>query len=554
MLTSYVYGSGGSPLRYETIGAALGHTARRFPDREALVCLQPVRSVTYAELARCVDEVAAGLLALDIRPGERIGLLAPNCVEWTVTQYAAARIGAILVNVNPAYRLHELEFVLNAVDCKALVTAVSFKSSRYLDMLQELAPEITHCAPGALQAARLPALRTVISLQPAQQHGVLSLADVTGLADADHRARLQAIARELQPDSPINIQFTSGTTGSPKAAMLSHFNILNNAHQVGESLRLTEADRVCIPVPLYHCFGMVMGNLNCLTHGATAVYPSAGFDPLAVLQAIEAQRCTALYGVPTMFIALLEHPDFGRFDLSSLRTGIMAGAPCPHAVMQRVIEQMHMRDVTIAYGMTETSPVSFQSNADDSFEHRVATVGKVHAHIEAKIIDDRGLTVERGTSGELCTRGYSVMRGYWGEPDKSAEAIDEAGWMHTGDLATIDDDGYCRIVGRLKDMLIRGGENIYPREIEEFLFTHPKVQVVSCFGVPDAHFGEELCAWVQLKPGLQADAEEVRSYCRGRIAHYKIPRYVRIVEAFPMTVSGKIQKFLMREHMVRELG
>jgi fatty-acyl-CoA synthase len=550
---SYVRGATSPPLMYETIGRALERAAERWPDRAAIVVRHQQRRLSYAELNSEADQLAAGLLALGLEPGERIGIWAPNCLEWVLTQYAAAKLGLILVNVNPAYRVHELEYVLNKVGCKALVTASSFKSSDYLAMLRELAPEIEH-GGGTLQSARLPSLRAIVTLEPSELPAALSFAEVGSLARPEHRARLAQIAEDLQPDDPINIQFTSGTTGAPKGATLTHFNILNNGHQVGEAMRLTDRDRICVPVPLYHCFGMVMGNLGCLTHGAAAVYPSAGFEPLAVLEAVQAERCTALYGVPTMFIAELDHPEFDRFDLSSLRTGIMAGSPCPIAVMQRVVERMHMGEVTIAYGMTETSPVSFQSDVGDPVERRVSTVGRIHPHLEVKIVDERGRIVPRGVSGELCTRGYSVMHGYWDEPERTAEAIDAARWMHTGDLATIDAEGYCNIVGRIKDMIIRGGENIYPREIEEFLFRHPAIRAVACFGVPDPALGEVLCAWVQLRPGMRASEQEIQAFCKNQIAHYKVPRYVRFVDAFPMTVTGKVQKFVMRERMIGELA
>jgi len=550
---SYVRGACAPPLMYETIGGALERAAERWPDREAIVVRHQQRRLSYGELNSEADQFAAGLLALGLEPGERIGIWAPNCLEWALTQYAVAKLGLILVNVNPAYRVHELEYVLNKVGCKALVTASSFKSSNYLAMLRELAPEIEG-GRGHWEAARLPSLRVIISLERSELPAVLSFAEVSSFAHSGHRARLAQIAEELQPDDLINIQFTSGTTGAPKGATLTHFNILNNGHQVGEAMRITESDRICVPVPLYHCFGMVMGNVGCLTHGAAAVYPSAGFDPLAVLEAVQAERCTALYGVPTMFIAELDHPDFNRFDLSSLRTGIMAGSPCPIAVMQRVVQRMHMREVTIAYGMTETSPVSFQSDVADPVERRVSTVGRIHPHLEVKIVDERGRIVPRGVSGELCTRGYSVMHGYWDEPERTAEAIDAARWMHTGDLATVDAEGYCNIVGRIKDMIIRGGENIYPREIEEFLFRHPMIRAVACFGVPDPALGEVLCAWVQVRAGMQVSEQQIQEFCKDRIAHYKVPRYVRFVDAFPMTVTGKVQKFIMRERMIHELG
>ena len=458
------------------------------------------------------------------------------------------------MNINPAYRLAELEYVLNKVGCKGLITAMAFKTSDYVGMLRYLAPELDTCHPGALHAARLPALQTVICLADAALPGMLRFADVPAMAGAAQQQRLAELAQTLQFDEPINIQFTSGTTGAPKGATLTHHNILNNGFFVGEAMRLTARDRLCIPVPLYHCFGMVLGNLACVTHGAAMIYPGEAFEPLAVLETVAAECCTALHGVPTMFIAELDHPEFARFDLSSLRTGIMAGAPCPIEVMKRVNQAMHMAQVTIAYGMTETSPVSFQSAVDDPLERRVSTVGRVQPHIEVKIVDAEGRIVPPGTPGELLTRGYCVMQGYWNDPERTAEAIDVAGWMHTGDLATLDAEGYCNIVGRLKDMVIRGGENVYPREIEEFLYRHPKIQDVQVFGVPDARYGEELCAWIRLREGVTATPDELKEFCRGQIAHYKIPRYVKFVEAFPMTVTGKIQKFVMRQQTMAELN
>ncbi len=478
----------------------------------------------------------------------------PNCLEWLITQHAAAKAGLILVNVNPAYRKHELEYALNKVACRALVTASSFRSSDYMAMLCALAPEISHCGPNALRAQNLPALKFVIGIDASELPAVMPFERVSGFARTADMARVRAIGAGLRPEDAVNIQFTSGTTGSPKGATLTHRNILNNGFFVGEAIRTSNADRICIPVPLYHCFGMCMGNLNCVSHGATAVYPSRGFEPLATLQAVESERCTGLYGVPTMFIAMLDHPRFREFDLSSLRGGIMAGSPCPIAIMRRVVEQMHMREVTIAYGMTETSPVSFQSSVDDPLERRVSTVGTVQPHLEVKIIDEAGQTVPRGRSGELCTRGYSVMQGYWQDEARTAEVIDTEGWMHTGDLGVLDDEGYCNIVGRIKDMIIRGGENVFPREVEEFLFKHADVQAVACFGVPDSRFGEEICAWVQLRPGATATVEEIREFCKGEIAHYKIPRYIVFVDDFPMTVTGKIQKFIMREKMIEQFG
>lgn len=551
---SYVHGASDVPLLGKTIGRQFDETAARHGEREALVvCHQDVRW-SYAELKREVDSVAAGLLTLGLEPGDRIGIWSPNNSEWAVSQFASAKAGLILVNINPAYRLSELEYALNKVACKALISAESFKSSRYLDMICELAPEIEQCAPGALKSEKLPHLNTVIRLGAEKSPGMFNFPELSGRAGKSERARLEQLESKLQFDDPINIQFTSGTTGFPKGATLTHHNILNNGYYNGQALGLTENDRVCIPVPLYHCFGMVMGNMMCAAYGAAMIYPSEGFDPLEVLRALEAERCTTLYGVPTMFIAELDHPEFANFDLSSLRTGTMAGSPCPIEVMKRVIGDMNMNDVTIAYGMTETSPVSFQSSAEDSIERRVSTVGRVHPHVEVKIVDDDGRIVAPGTPGELMTRGYSVMLGYWDDPEITEQAIDAAGWMHTGDQATIDEEGFCKIVGRIKDMVIRGGENVYPREIEEFLYRHPKVQDVQVIGVPDEKYGEELCAWICLKPGEQSHTEEIRAFCKGQIAHYKIPRYVKFVDGFPMTVTGKVQKFKMRETTISELS
>jgi fatty-acyl-CoA synthase len=550
---SYVHGASEVPLLGMTIGRCLNATAARVPDNDALVVRHQNIRLSYAALKERVDALAAGLLALGLEPGERIGIWSPNNAEWAITQFAAAKAGLILVNINPAYRLAELEYGLNKVECRALVTAAAFRTSDYLAMLRELAPELDQAPPGLLNARALPHLKTVIRLGEEMTPGCYNFDAVPRLAGAAERARLEALQAALQFDDPINIQFTSGTTGFPKGATLTHHNILNNGYFNGHALRLTERDRVCIPVPLYHCFGMVMGNLMSIAYGATMVYPSEGFDALEVLRAIAAERCTVLYGVPTMFIAELGHADFRTFDLSSLRTGTMAGSPCPIEVMKQVVRDMNMTDVTIAYGMTETSPVSFQSGHADPLEKRVSTVGRVHPHVEVKIVDSEGRIVPVGQPGELLTRGYSVMLGYWNDEEKTAEAIDAAGWMHTGDLATLDADGYCNIVGRIKDMVIRGGENVYPREIEEFLYRHPKVQDVQVIGVPDPKYGEELCAWVRLRPGESANAEEIRAFCQGKIAHYKIPRYVRFVDGFPMTVTGKIQKFKMREAMIAEL-
>ena len=550
---SYVHGARDVPLLGETLGQNLDRTAARVPDSPALIVPSAGVRWSYAELAARADAFAAGLLALGLERGDRLGIWSLNNAEWVVVQFATAKAGVILVNINPAYRVTELEYALNKVACKALVTATSFKTSDYIGMLTSLAPELAGAAPGALRSARLPHLRTVIQIGGAAP-GALPFDAVPGLATPAHRDALARLQPTLQFDDPINIQFTSGTTGAPKGATLTHHNILNNGYFIGEAMRLTEADRLCIPVPLYHCFGMVLGNLACTTHGAAMVYPGPGFDPLAVLQTVAAERCTGLHGVPTMFIAELEHPEFGRFDLSSLRTGIMAGSPCPIEVMRRAVERMHLREITICYGMTETSPVSFQSSTGDPLERRVSTVGRVHPHLEVKIVDAEGRIVPRGVPGELCTRGYSVMLGYWDEEERTRGAIDAARWMHTGDLAVVDEEGFCNIVGRIKDVVIRGGENVYPREIEEFLYRHPAIQDVQVFGVADDRYGEELCAWVKLRGGEALTAEEILAFCRGQIAHQKVPRYVRFVEDFPMTVTGKMQKFLMREAMERELG
>jgi fatty-acyl-CoA synthase len=509
---------------------------------------------TYAELGARVDALAAGLLALGLEPGDRIGIWSPNNFEWVVTQFATAKAGLVLVNINPAYRLTEVEYALNKVSCRALITATRFKTSDYVGMVNALAPELASCQPGQLKAARLPTLEIVVEIADAPSPGMIGFGDIYGFGTARERERLAALAGTLQFDDPINIQFTSGTTGSPKGATLTHHNILNNGYFVGEGMRLGPEDRLCIPVPLYHCFGMVLGNLACTTHGSAMVYPGEGFDPLATLQTVAEERCTGLHGVPTMFIAQMEHPQFKSFDLSSLRTGIMAGAPCPIEVMRRAVSAMHLEEITICYGMTETSPVSFQTGIEDPLERRVSSVGRVHPHLEVKIVDADGRVVPRGVPGELCTRGYAVMLGYWGDEERTAQAIDAARWMHTGDLAVIDEAGFCNIVGRIKDMVIRGGENIYPREVEEFLYRHPKIEDVQVFGVPDHRFGEELCAWIKVRAGESLTAEEVRDFCRDQIAHYKVPRNIRFVDEFPMTVTGKVQKFVMREETIRELG
>ncbi len=551
---SYAHGASPVPLIGETIGVHFDKAAARFPEREALIVRHQNVRWTYADLKSRVDALASGLVALGLLPGDRVGIWSPNNAEWVITQFATAKAGLILVNINPAYRLSELDYALNKVGCKALITADSFKSSDYVGMLRELAPEIDASVPGRLAAERLPELSTLIRIGGGEAPGFLAFDAVLEAGDEAHRATVEKLAGELQFDDPINIQFTSGTTGRPKGATLTHHNILNNGYFIGEAMRLTERDRICIPVPLYHCFGMVLGNLACATHGAAMVYPGEGFDPLATLETVEAEKCTGLYGVPTMFIAELSHPEFKRFDLKSLRTGIMAGSPCPVEVMKRCVDEMNMADVTIAYGMTETSPVSTQTSPDDTLERRVSTVGRVHPHVEVKIVDAEGRIVPPGAPGELCTRGYSVMLGYWDDPEMTEEAVDRAGWMHTGDLATLDADGYCNIVGRIKDMVIRGGENVYPREIEEFLFRHAKIEAVQVIGVPDEKYGEELCAWVKVRSGEDSTAEEIHAFCEGQIAHYKIPRHIKFVEGFPMTVTGKVQKFIMREEMIKELG
>ena len=551
---SHVVGADAPPLLEITIGEALQLAASRWPQGEALVSVHQGIRWTWSELASRADSLAAGFLTLGLGKGDRVGIWAPNCAEWALVQFATARAGLILVNINPAYRLSEVEYTLNKVGVKALVAAERFKTSDYVGMINALAPEIAGAKPGELAAARLPRLRSVIQIGGTPAPGWLGFSEVAALGDAVQTGRLAEIAAGLDRNDAINIQFTSGTTGLPKGATLSHRNILNNALFVGAGMGLGPADRLCIPVPLYHCFGMVMGNLACTVHGATMVYASDGYDPLAVLQAVEAERCTALHGVPTMFIAELEHAEFHRFDLSSLRTGLMAGSPCPVEVMRKVIHMMHMREVGIAYGMTETSPVSFQTAMNDPVDRRVSTVGRVQPHLEVKVVDAEGRTVPRGQPGELCTRGYSVMLGYWDDPEKTAEALDADGWMHTGDIATIDEGGYGNIVGRIKDMVIRGGENVYPREIEEYLFRHPAIEDVAVVGVPDLKYGEELCAWIRLRAGADLSETDVIAFCRGQIAHYKIPRYVRFVPAFPMTVTGKIQKFEIRKAMIVELG
>jgi fatty-acyl-CoA synthase len=559
---SYVHGRSTTPLLGETIGACLDRIAASFEDREALVsCHQELR-FSYRQLHAEVERVARGLLAVGVNRGDRVGIFSPNCAEWAVVQYAAAKAGAILVNVNPAYRLRELGYALKQSSVSVLVAARGFRSADYVAMVRELRPSLPALAH-VVYLADLKVCTTSGQLKEAEgadqqvgtSPGVLTWDDLLGRAELVDEALLRAREAELQFDDAANIQYTSGTTGSPKGATLSHHNILNNAFFIGETLAYGPGDRICVPVPFYHCFGCVLGNLAALTHGSAVVLPGESFDAEAVLRAVDRERCTSLYGVPTMFIAELDHPEFERYRLDSLRTGIMAGSPCPVEVMRRVIDRMHMRDVTIAYGMTETSPVSFQSAMDDPIERRVSTVGSIHPHLESKIVDPQsGRIVPRGQPGELCTRGYAVMLGYWDDPAATAAAIDQGRWMHSGDLAVMRDDGTVNIVGRIKDMIIRGGENIYPREIEEFLYTHPAVSDVQVIGVPDGKYGEEVCAWIRLRADHTATVEDIRGFCRGQIASYKIPRYVRFTTEFPMTVTGKIQKFRMREISIDELG
>jgi fatty-acyl-CoA synthase len=535
---SYSHGTSQQPLIGETIGANLKRIARAYPGQEALVDVPTGRRWTYARLDEACDVLARGLIEAGLLAGDRAGLWAPNCAEWVLLQYATAKAGIVLVNINPAYRSHELSYALRQSGVRLLISAEAFKSSNYRAMIDKV-------------RSGLAELERVIYLGSAEWDALMTAGEPQD-GSADPLAEREAT---LSFDDPINIQYTSGTTGFPKGATLSHHNILNNGFFIGEGCRYTEHDRVCIPVPFYHCFGMVLGNLACTTHGSAIVIPAPGFDPAATLRAVAAERCTSLYGVPTMFIAEFALPDFAAYDLSSLRTGIMAGSPCPVEVMKRVVSEMHMTEVTICYGMTETSPVSAQTRADDDMERRVATVGRVHPHVEVKIVSpEAGLVLPRGETGELCTRGYSVMLGYWNDAEQTADAIDDARWMHTGDLAVMDEAGYLNIAGRIKDMIIRGGENVYPREVEEFLYTHPAIEDVQVIGVPDTRYGEELCAWVTLRPGQHLAVEDLRAYCTGKIAHFKIPRYLRITGEFPMTVTGKVQKFKMREVSIAELG
>jgi fatty-acyl-CoA synthase len=553
-LKSYAHGSGDTPLLGVTVGQLLDSAARRWPDNDALIVVDQGIRWNWRELRERARNFAAGLIALGLQPGDRVGMLAPNRAEWLVAQFGTACAGLVLVNINPAYRTPELEFALKKVGCRALISESSFKTSDYVAMLNELAPELAASEPGQLHSARMPDLRFVIRLGKQRSPGMFNFADVASKAGAEDFQALETIGRKLDFDAPINIQFTSGTTGAPKAATLTHHNIVNNASMSASIMKFTQRDRLCMPVPMYHCFGMVLGTLLCTSSGAAIVLPAAGFEADACLRAIEEERCTALHGVPTMFIAMLDEPDFADRDTTSLRTGIMAGAPCPIELMHRVIEEMHLGEITIGYGMTETGPLSTQTLPDDPIELRVGTVGRPLPNTEIKVVDEEGHIVPRGEPGELCTRGYNVMRGYWGDPERTVKDIDAANWIRTGDIATMDEDDYLRIVGRSKDMLIRGGENIYPREIEEFLYTNPKIEQAEVVGVPDPKFGEEVAAWIKLHEGQTASEAEIREFCKGRLAHFKIPTYIRFVDEFPMTVTGKVQKYLIRESMAEELG
>lgn len=551
---SHVSGATDVPLLETTIGQAFDDTVARFGGRPALVVRHQDIRWSYSEFAAQIDAFAAGLLALGLIPGDRVGIWAPNCAEWAITQYATAKAGLIQVNINPAYRPAELDYCLNKVGCKALITAAHFKTSNYIAMLGGLSPEIESSALGELNAEAFPDLRILIRLGDEKSPGFYNFADIPALAGADEKARLSELASSLRPDDPINIQFTSGTTGAPKGATLTHSNILNNAYFTGRVMGMTETDVLICPVPLYHCAGMVVSNLTCLTMGAVVVYPDEAFDPTAVLNAVQDEKASVLVGVPTMFLGELDHPDFASFDVSTLRSGFIGGAPCPVELMKRIVTDLHMPEVTIVYGMTETSPVSFQTEPDDPLEKRVATVGRIQPNVEARVADPDGRTVPLGEQGEILVRGYSVMHGYWADEGRTSEAIDADRWMWTGDLGVMDQDGYLKITGRSKDMVIRGGENIYPVEIENYLYTHPKIQEAQVFGIPDDRFGEEVCAWIRPHEGVELSEEEIKAYCRGTLAHYKIPRYIRFVDEFPMTVTGKIQKFVMRDSMVEELS
>jgi|TARA_B110000914_G_scaffold28083_2_gene20894 fatty-acyl-CoA synthase len=552
---SYASGTSDKPLLGMTIGEAFDRTVSLHADREAIISIHQNMRLTYRQLSEQVNIAAKALMALGLQKGDRIGIWSPNNLEWLITQYASAKIGSVLVTINPAYRSHELDYVLKQSGCRALVIQNQFKTSDYEGMVRELCPQLNRCLPGQLEHSEFKSLSSVISMTSSSVTGIFDWQAMLALASSTSDDELQLRAQQLDMDEAINIQYTSGTTGFPKGATLSHHNILNNGYFTAGTMNFTEVDKLVVPVPLYHCFGMVMANLGCLTHGACLVYPSEGFEPEAVLQAVQQEQATALYGVPTMFIAELALDNFTDYDLSSLRTGVMAGAPCPVETMKQVNELMHMTEVEIAYGMTETSPVSFQTRVDAPLAKRVSTVGTVHPHVEVKIINaETGKTCPVNEMGELCTRGYSVMIGYWENDAATASAIDDAGWMHTGDIAIMDNEGYVNIVGRIKDMIVRGGENVYPREIEEYLMNHDSIEDVQVTGVPDPKFGEEIIAWVSLKSGAKMNEDDIKAYCKGNIAHYKVPRYIKFTDEFPMTVTGKIQKYKMRQVSIAELG
>jgi len=551
--SSYSHSVSPTPLLNATLGACLDEAAASWPEREAVVVRDQGVRLTYATLRAEADRLAAGLVALGLQPGDRVGLWSPNRVEWVVVQYATAKAGLILVNLNPGYRASELEYALNKVECRALIMADRFKTSDYISMLRSLTPELAQCAPGALRAARLPHLSTVIHMDGTDEPGIYTLAAVAAMGGAAERVRLAELAATLQPDDPINIQFTSGTTGAPKAATLSHHGLVNNALFFAECAGFKGGERFCNPLPLYHVGGMVLGSIAGVLKGITVIYPGEAFDPIGVLEAVQEERCVALGGVPTMFVAMLNHPQFAKYDTSTLRLGFIGGSPCPADIMRRIMGEMHITGITIVYGMTELSGSSMQTALDDTVERRVTTIGRVQPHMEIKIVDPDGRTVAHGMQGEICFRGHMVMRGYWNDEAQTRAAIDAARWLHSGDLGVMDPKGYVSITGRSKDMVLRGGENIYPREVEEFLFGHPAVADVQVFGIADTKYGEELCAWVRLRPGTTATEEEIRGFCREQITHFKIPRHVRFVESFPMTVTGKVQKFIMREMMAAEL-
>jgi fatty-acyl-CoA synthase len=550
---SYMTGEGRGQLLYETIGSYFDRIVDANGDKTAIVVRHQCKRATWAEFRDDVDRLATGLLALGIQPGDRVGIWGPNSYEWVLTQFATAKIGAIMVCVNPAYRLFELEYALNKVECKAIIAAQRFKSSDYIGMLNELAPELASSEPGALKSRKLPHLTTVIRMGDETSPGMFNLDDVCNMGGDAEGKRLSMLKSKLRPDDAINIQFTSGTTGTPKGATLTHVNILNNGHNTANGMRFTSEDSLCIPVPLYHCFGMVLGVLACVSVGATMVFPNDAYDPVSTLQAVEAERCTALHGVPTMFVTQLDHPKFNSFDVSSLRTGVIAGAPCAEELMIRIINDLHMDQVLIGYGQTELSPINHMTLPDDSMGNRTQTVGRPIPYVEIKIVDPEDRVVPIGEQGEICTRGYSVMKGYWNDKERTDETIVN-GWLHSGDLGTMDSHAYLRITGRIKDMIIRGGENIYPREVEEFLYTHPKISEVQVFGIPDEKLGEQVCAWVQLRPGESMSEQDIVDFCHNQITHFKVPKHIRFVQEYPMTVTGKIRKVEMREIMTKDLG